>query len=781
MNAIPSPAEPLSGPQSRALAQRLVRAMVGKTLTFFADHQVAFLKQVRAQLLDRADGKPSLLQGQHLRSAAVLLDRQADAFLRGFGQTLQQCVNEEVRAAFPQLENLSAQTTAKSDDLDGLTLSLIDVDEVHRILLLDRISQPFNAVYEASLTPLSQRLSVLFAADSASLSSNPFRPAIFLKAFMNAWVEGKFDEEATEDLMQTLVPEHSIDLAPLYKDLLAVLAMAGVQARTEQHRIRKAPNSSMAPLSSKPAPLESQPAPLSRNDSGYASLQSQAPQSAWGGLAPVGRTIAAQVATQARAFLQRLGVGIGGSSANASRAMPLGDDAGYAPDAQPAAVQQAADPVFLNYLQNIQDGTDASSAYQFSDDENIHNHNVLRQMRDREEVRNAPELDRGTVDALAEVFDYVFADLAIPLQMKMVIGRLQIPVLKAAMIDRDFFLSGDHPARKLVDTLASASVAWAPEKGENDPLYVRIEHTVQRVLKEFEDDLDLFSNLLVEFSEFLFETEQQVERQIEPVATQERNVESLADARAQADEAIHARISALPAGLTLAPFLTPFLTTQWREVVALALLRKDTEHGAGDAALKTMDALIWSTQPKTTAEDRRQLVDVLPEMIRNLNAGLDDMAWDGDPRAKFTRRLINTHMLAIRMKAPAPQDSQAASLEEAESKQAITALDERRASKLAFGIDAFDEAAHQLARGLWFEISEAPAAAYRCKLSWVSPMRTRFLFTNREGHDAFVRSEREVAAMLRMGTLQQLDQAPIISRALDKLMADSEGQNQLAA
>jgi hypothetical protein len=777
MNAISPPAAPLSGPQSRALAQRLVRAMVGKTLTFFADHQVAFLKQIRGQLLDRADGKPSLLQGQHLRSAAVLLDRQADAFLRGFGQTLQQCVNDEVRTAFPQLENITAQTSGKGDDLDGLTLSLIDVDEVHRILLLDRIAQPFNAVYETSLTPLSQRLSMLFATDNASLSSNPFRPAIFLKAFMNAWVEGKFDDEATEDLMQTLVPEHSIDLAPLYKDLLAVLAMAGVQARNTEHRIRKAPNSAPAPLSSGPAPLESQPAPLSRNDSGYASLQSQAPQSAWGGLTPMGRTIA----TQARAFLQRLGVGSGGNNAaNASRPMPLGDDAGYAPDAQPM-VQQAADLVFLNYLQNIQDGTDGSSAYQFSDDENIHNHNVLRQMRDREEVRNAPELDRGTVDALAEVFDYVFADLAIPLQMKMVIGRLQIPVLKAAMIDRDFFLSGDHPARKLVDTLASASVAWAPEKGENDPLYVRIEHTVQRVLKEFEDDLDLFSSLLVEFSEFLFETEQQVERQIEPVATQERNVESLADARAQADEAIHARISALPTGLTLAPFLTPFLTTQWREVVALALLRKDTQADAGEAALKTMDALIWSTQPKTTAEDRRQLVDVLPEMIRNLNAGLDDIAWDGDPRAKFTRRLINTHMLAIRMKAPAPQDAQTASLEEAESKQAITALDERRASKLAFGIDAFDEAAHQLARGHWFEISEAPAPAYRCKLSWVSPMRTRFLFTNREGHDAFVRSEREVAAMLRMGTLQQLDQAPIISRALDKLMADSEGQNQLAA
>jgi len=37
------------------------------------------------------------------------------------------------------------------------------------------------------------------------------------------------------------------------------------------------------------------------------------------------------------------------------------------------------------------------------------------------------------------------------------------------MMDRDFFLSTEHPARKLVDTLASASVTWTPEKGEHDP------------------------------------------------------------------------------------------------------------------------------------------------------------------------------------------------------------------------------------------------------------------------------------------------------------------------
>ena len=169
----------------------------------------------------------------------------------------------------------------------------------------------------------------------------------------------------------------------------------------------------------------------------------------------------------------------------------------------------AADSEFMGYLGDLQAGAQEVSSYQSWEQQEPQDHNVLRR---------APELDRGTLDALAEVFDYVFADQAIPLQMKYVIWRLQIPVLKAAMIDRDFFLSDTHPARRLVDTLASASVAWSPEKGEDDPLYQRTEHTVQRVLAEFEDDLELYSDLLAEFTEFLFETEQQAQGRIEPAA-----------------------------------------------------------------------------------------------------------------------------------------------------------------------------------------------------------------------------------------------------------------------
>ncbi|WP_296448519.1 DUF1631 domain-containing protein [Rhodoferax sp. UBA5149] len=759
-------------------ARRHIRSLIGKTLAYFAERENANLKLVREHLLDLLDARPSQAQAQNLRSAFVLLDKQAEVFHRAFQAALQASLDEEVLLALPAAPSSDFRKYTPTDALDGMSLSLIDVDEVERILLLDRVAQRFTAHYDANVSPLTQRLAVVLGLDVPSLSHNPFRPEVFVRSFLLAWENSGLDDLATEDLMLALEPRHSIDLAPLYAELNAMLMHAGIEAQT-MHRIKKsdALASSRAALGSASAPT-----PLAGGDdasaswrSGFGGLAPERAPSSWGGLAPAGRSVAAR----ARQFLQRLGFG-------ARVAREESGDGGNAKDGRARAGTEAtgdgvrpslahADPEFMGYLGELQVGAGASSSHQILAGQDPDDHNVLRQMRNREEVRRAPELDRGTVDALAEVFDFVFADQAIPLQMKYVIGRLQIPVLKAAMIDRDFFLSADHPARRLVDTLAMASIAWAPEKGERDPLYVRIENTVMRVLNEFEDDLTLFSELLLEFTEFLFETEQQAQGHIEPVADHERLGESFEQAQTHADEVIHAHIQALPSELPLAPFLVPFLTTQWREVMARAWVAAQTHRASWDSALTTLDQLIWSTQPKTRTEERRQLVAVLPALVRSLNAGLDAIDWTGEPRATFTRRLISTHMMAIRMTQPAPLDTASAAMEESAGNEAIKELEQRRAGQLVGSADEFDALARAFSRGLWFDFMVDKTTQHRCRLSWVSPMRTRLLFTNRDGFDAFVRSEREVAALLRHGRLNVIDQEPIVSRALDRIMSDAPG------
>jgi hypothetical protein len=167
-------------------------------------------------------------------------------------------------------------------------------------------------------------------------------------------------------------------------------------------------------------------------------------------------------------------------------------------------------------------------------------------------------------------------------------------------------------------------------------------------------------------------------------------------------------------------------------------------------------------------------VAILPEMVRQLNLGLDNIEWNGKPRADFTRRLITTHTLAIRLTQHMPLDSGSAALEEKEGKAAMQQLDARRAATQFMKGDAFDIQVQNLQRGMWFDVALEAGAQIRCRLSWVSPMRSRLLFTNRDGYDAFVRSEREVAGMFRVGAMRLLDHEAIVGRAIEKIMVADE-------
>jgi hypothetical protein len=547
----------------------------------------------------------------------------------------------------------------------------------------------------------------------------------------------------------------------LYASLNATLMYAGVEAHPV-HRIRK---------SEVDADPQTQPqtAPMSRDkrrnndDASQVSVRASLEPPPPGG---------PSLGVPARQFLQRLGQGSLRAANDPGVQLASVGNATAGSSARSTAVPPA-DPDFLALLRERQALAQATLAFPLLEGQgNPGDPGVLRELREQNEVRKAPELDRGTVDTLVEVFDFVFADPAVAAQMKSVIGRLQIPVLKAAMLDREFFLSTDQPARRLMDTLAKASIAWTPEKGEKDPLYLCIENTIQRVLTEFEDDVTLFGDLVQEVTEFLFETEQQAQRHIAPLAEHEIEGELLEQALVHADQVVIERIEALPPDLPLASFLRPFLRAQWREVLARTWMNLESDPSLWEGALSCMDQLIWSTQPKTRSKDRHQLVAMLPSLIRDVNAGLDLIEWNGKPRAVFTRRLIATHTLAIRMTKPVQAASAPMPLQDGADKDSASQPEQRLADMLAGSADEFDAIAHNLTRDLWLDFRVDERTWQRRRLSWVSPMRTRMLFTNSDGFDPFVRSEREVAELLRYGRVLVIDPQPIVSRALASIMSE---------
>ena len=91
-------------------------------------------------------------------------------------------------------------------------------------------------------------------------------------------------------------------------------------------------------------------------------------------------------------------------------------------------------------------------------------------------------------------------DAAIPDHLKAQIARLQIPVLKAAMLDRNFFSQSKHPVRRMLDAIATLAVHLPDNEAGNARLEA-ISQVVSRVLESFEQDIGVFDSAATELED----------------------------------------------------------------------------------------------------------------------------------------------------------------------------------------------------------------------------------------------------------------------------------------
>ncbi|MEI8326837.1 MAG: DUF1631 family protein, partial [Betaproteobacteria bacterium] len=684
------------------------RKLNARVLSFFSENEGEQLRLLRRRLVVLVGGlgKHHDAQIDHWKMACVFFKDRAVAFNAAFLSALDQGLNNEVRTILRETDRRSRSREQGVEPDGELKLSLVAAEEMDRLLRRDQLVQHFNAHYEWALTALNLRLRALFGREVANLQGNPYRPEIVVQAFLAALKNCAFDDNAARSVLLAFDPLHSMDLAPLYAELDHILEQAGISEQAP--RVLKTINADGARGSSSATGPATAPGP------DYPGFVSNSPGLAYGygapgyalsGFGALGHEASSYVApawavpSQAREFLAKLG-----QSLVPSVPGPL--VAGFATGAMLApegALSLAEDgtagaqPYLIAYLEELQASAVESFAYHGLNAD-LGSANVLRVMRAHGEIRSATEFDRGTVDALAEVFDFVFADPNIEPELKVLIGRLQIPVLKAALLDRKFFVSAQHPARRLINSLAGAAVAWTSDNGTQDALYLQIEATVKRVLAEFDVDVALFAQVQLEFEGFLAEAQKQAKQQVNTLANEQELEEALDAARNQVDDFLHARISAWPDGQGKPAFLLPFLTTQWREVLAQALLHQASQPQQWERLLSATDQLLWSTQHKRDRSERRQLVELLPGLVQQLNASLDQQQWGGHEREEFTRRLIAAHMNAIRSSPDVTAPPEPTDQDLRAGVEAVRQLDQRRTETMGLETDDFAAMAQAFTR-----------------------------------------------------------------------------------
>src|SRR4029078_4449942 len=189
--------------------------------------------------------------------------------------------------------------------------------------------------------------------------------------------------------------------------------------------------------------------------------------------------------------------------------------------------------------------------------------NVLRELKGSSVGTGMNQLDMMTLDIMSLVFDQLFDDPKIPVGVKGLIGRLQIPMLKVAIADKKFFSKKTHPARQLLDTLGEISLRLPVDFNASSPLFGRMEVILQGLIDGFENNMDVFDDARARLETLITEEDQRVGQETQSAANQIEQKERLALAKTVAQAEIRARVRV---GNVPAPVLE-FLIQQWVQVL----------------------------------------------------------------------------------------------------------------------------------------------------------------------------------------------------------------------
>lgn len=286
--------------------------------------------------------------------------------------------------------------------------------------------------------------------------------------------------------------------------------------------------------------------------------------------------------------------------------------------------------------------------------------NVLRALKSSSLGQQMGQMDTVTLDIVSMLFDQIFGDARIAPAMKALIGRLQIPMLKVAVLDKTFFSRKAHPARHMLDTLGELSMGLGEGFGPGTPLYQKIEATLTRLIEQFEEDFGVFDRITVELEAMIAELNQKADQVGKSESKRILDKERLEVARLFAQNEMKARIE----GHELPRAVLRFLSTEWMKLLILAYAKGGRESRAWTSLVETLDILVWSLTPKHKVEERKRLVSILPGLLKRLSKGMEVIGTDRLVRERFNAVLMRCHSRAIaggsvtdlfqRSQAPAP-------------------------------------------------------------------------------------------------------------------------------
>lgn len=372
-------------------------------------------------------------------------------------------------------------------------------------------------------------------------------------------------------------------------------------------------------------------------------------------------------------------------------------------------------------------------------------------------VCTAKEIDRGCVVLLARAFERVFRERDLAAQTKVLIAPLQLPLMRAALLDRNFFLDREHPARVLLCTVIDA--VSGQSESETDAALCRVIDTCTRTLLHSTGEPNaLFAAMQTRLARWLDIRARERNARLTPLVQEQARAEAHAFAEAEVDRRIQRRFELADIDDTLADFLRG----PWRRALIRRCLARDADSHAWQRALETTDTLVWSVLPKSNSLERGEMLRTLPALVKCVSDEIDAIGWDGEARQTFLRYLMDAHAQVARLP---PRGAAARRPAAGGWRDGDTRPGEASSSSVLDIVRLPEIDCPQV--GEWYLAArEGSDQTSRLRLCWLSPLRTRVVLAHHDGFHQLALEAHEMLSMLHAGTLRRMEASRLIQAAL---------------
>jgi len=243
------------------------------------------------------------------------------------------------------------------------------------------------------------------------------------------------------------------------------------------------------------------------------------------------------------------------------------------------------------------------------------------------------------------LFEFILDDENLPAVAKAEIARLQIPMLKVAVTDREFFSTQGHPARVLLNVLAKAGIGLDESaQNENNPVTAEIKQAVEKIITEFEDDVSIFTHVLEDFNSFMNEQHERENSAEESALAVFQRKEEVALAQAWVKETLEEVL----ADKQLPEQIEKIIQGPWRDVMLHTWLNEGESSTLWKNQLRFIDVLAWSIEPKKMSMDKKKLGNIIKQLIHTLRDGLANIDYPQDKTDKLFNALEAWHLASVR-------------------------------------------------------------------------------------------------------------------------------------